>query len=211
MVHPSENAVVINRIPRPKPDEVLYTHALSFASLENFIATGTCCSSDDDLEASRRTFTAVGLEEDVLNARFTSVIASISESFKSSQPNAGYSEGDNLFLILDPVRIASRVYVFNGDVKGLGNTVGKTLDASTEIVVFRPSLIDLHTALKDLLANDRHPVRSPRRRGYFEARVIGGIAREDVKQVCIPAGSSKTIMEAINRFWGLQPQSCNDE
>jgi hypothetical protein len=205
MMHP-QRPVFIHRILRPNPGEILYTHALSFASLANFIATGTCYSSDDDPEAVRRTYAAVGLE-DLLSARFTCATASISESFRNSQVNVGYGEGDNLFLILDPVRIASRAYVFNGDVKNLGNTVGKTPNASTEIVVIQPSLVDLPSSLKALVANDRHPVKSPRRRGSFEARVIGGITYGDVMQVCTPTNCSDAEMQEVKHLLDLMTKT----
>jgi hypothetical protein len=76
MIHPSQDPIVVRRILRPNPGEILYTHALSLSALINFIATGTCYSSDDEPEAVRRTYTAVGLE-DLLSARFACATAFI--------------------------------------------------------------------------------------------------------------------------------------
>lgn len=108
--------------PRPIPGQILLTHSLSAASLANFAQTGRCESSDKKKALANRVYEAVGLT-DRFAQPFTCATASVSIQFKDSDLNAGYAEGDDIFLVIGLSRVAERTFIFNGGVASLGQAL----------------------------------------------------------------------------------------
>jgi hypothetical protein len=110
--------------------------------------------------------------------------------FKESELNSGYAEGDDIFLVVDGDRVAGRTQVFNGDIGRLGEALYDGLDGKLALT-FPYDDPDLH---EKLFVMTEHNLRSsfaePRKRGTFEARIMGGITPGDVLRIFVRQDAS---------------------
>jgi hypothetical protein len=186
----SQSDFVFKGKPRPSDGQVLLTHALSKTSLRNFLDTQRCDSSDEHSSLTQLVYEATTLMH-LFAEPFTCATASIGFHFKESELNSGYAEGDDIFLIIDGDRVAERTQVFNGDIGRLGEALSNGLDGML-VLTFPYDDPHLHEKLFVLTEHNlRSSFAEPRKRGTFEARIMGGITPGDVLRIFVRQDASQ--------------------